>query len=102
MIDPATSNDNRNSTEKTYNVECIHKLFEERVVEFPNNAAVSLNGFKLSYAELNDKANNIAHLLIRLGVKPNDFVGIYAERSFELIAGMLGILKTGAAYVPLS
>ena len=92
----------RNNTERKYQLKCIHTLFEEQVIAYPDNIAVSFEGRTLSYEELNKRANNLAHIIIGLGTKANDFVGIYAERSLELIVGIIGILKSGAAYVPLS
>ncbi|MBW4630833.1 MAG: amino acid adenylation domain-containing protein [Iphinoe sp. HA4291-MV1] len=80
---------------------CIHKLFEEQAEQTPNNIAVIFSDEKLTYRELNQSANQIAHYLQRLGVKPDVLVGICVERSLEMIVGILGILKAGGAYVPL-
>lgn len=80
---------------------CIHQLFEERVKRTPDNIAVAFENQKLTYRELNDRANQLAHYLQKLGVKPEVMVGICVERSLYTIVGILGILKAGGAYVPL-
>ena len=80
---------------------CIHSLFEEQVERTPDAVAVVFEGQQLTYRELNHRANQLAHYLQKLGVKPNMLVGICTERSFEMVVGLLGILKAGGAYVPL-
>jgi amino acid adenylation domain-containing protein/non-ribosomal peptide synthase protein (TIGR01720 family) len=80
---------------------CIHKLFEAQVEKTPNNIAVVSNEQKLTYQELNHRANKIARYLQSKGVRPDVLVGICVERSWEMIVGLLGILKAGGAYVPL-
>ena len=80
---------------------CIHELFEEQSSLNPEKLAVVCSGEKLSYSQLNHRANQVAHYLQRLGVKPNIRVGLYVERSLEMVVGLLGILKAGGAYVPL-
>jgi amino acid adenylation domain-containing protein len=80
---------------------CIHEIFEEQVRKTPAATAVVYEGTSLSYGELNRQANKLAHHLRELGVRPDMRVAIYAERSLELIVGLLGILKAGGAYVPL-
>ncbi|MBW4500881.1 MAG: amino acid adenylation domain-containing protein [Scytonema hyalinum WJT4-NPBG1] len=80
---------------------CIHQLFEEQVQRTPNNIAVAFENQQLTYAELNARANQLAHYLQRVGVEPDVLVGICVERSVEMLVGILGILKAGAAYVPL-
>ncbi|HEY6922355.1 MAG TPA: amino acid adenylation domain-containing protein, partial [Steroidobacteraceae bacterium] len=76
-------------------------LFETRVAAQPGALAVQCEGRSLTYQELNDQANKVAHRLIGLGVRPDDTVALCVERSLELVVGVLGILKSGAAYVPL-
>jgi amino acid adenylation domain-containing protein/non-ribosomal peptide synthase protein (TIGR01720 family) len=80
---------------------CLHQLFEQQTTEQPLALAVVYEDQQLTYAELNTRANQLAHHLRQLGVQTGDLVGIYLERSTHLIVGMLGILKAGAAYLPL-
>jgi amino acid adenylation domain-containing protein/FkbM family methyltransferase len=80
---------------------CIHELFEEQVKRSPGAVAVVFEERRLTYRELNRKANQVAHYLRKQGVGPEVLVGICVERSLEMIAGILGILKAGGAYVPL-
>ncbi|MGA3706678.1 amino acid adenylation domain-containing protein, partial [Ralstonia nicotianae] len=79
----------------------IHGLFEAQVRRTPEAIAVEHEGRQVSYAELNARANRVAHALIGLGVGPDARVGLCAERSVELVIGLLGILKAGGGYVPL-
>jgi amino acid adenylation domain-containing protein len=80
---------------------CLHQLFEARVERTPGAAAVVFEGEELTFAELNARANRLAHHLRALGVGPDVRVGICAERSLEMMVGLLGVLKAGGAYVPL-
>ncbi|MCA2581201.1 condensation domain-containing protein, partial [Microcystis sp. M39BS1] len=80
---------------------CIHQLFEEQVKRTPDAVAVVCSEQKLTYNELNCRANQLAHYLQKLGVKPDELVGICLERSFDMIVGLLAILKVGGAYVPI-
>jgi natural product biosynthesis luciferase-like monooxygenase protein len=80
---------------------CIHYAIERQVEFDPKRIAVIFECEELSYAELNKRANSLAHRLIRLNVRPEDRVGIYLERCPEMVIAVLGILKAGAAYVPL-
>ena len=80
---------------------CIHERFEEQVERTPDDIAVVFEGHRLTYQELNARANQLAHHLIDLGIGPDNFVGIRVERSLEMVVGLLGILKAGGAYVPL-
>ncbi|PHM36580.1 non-ribosomal peptide synthetase [Xenorhabdus innexi] len=79
----------------------IHQLFEAQVLQRPDAIAVSYEGRTLSYRELNCHANRLAHHLLALGIRPDEPVAICAERSPELIIGLLAILKAGGAYLPL-
>ncbi|MCP9294068.1 MAG: amino acid adenylation domain-containing protein [Planktothrix agardhii LY1] len=92
-----------NDTGKAYPDEkCIHQLFEEQVERTPNHVAVVFENESLTYRELNNRANQLAHYLCQnYQIKPDTLVGICVERSLEMIIGILGILKAGAAYLPL-
>ncbi|OLT58218.1 non-ribosomal peptide synthetase [Moorena bouillonii] len=91
-----------NNTKTDYpNNKCIRQLFEEQVEKTPDAAAVVFEQQKLTYSELNSKANQLAHYLQKLGVVPDTLVGICVERSVEMVVGILAILKAGGAYVPL-
>lgn len=90
-----------NKTESDYPDCCIHQLFEAQVEKTPDAIAVEFSAASLTYRELNQRANQLAHHLQRLGVVPNQFVGLCVDRSLDMIVGMLGILKAGGAYVPL-
>ena len=80
---------------------CIHQLFEDQVRRTPRNIAVAFEEQQLTYAELNARANRLAHHLQALGVGPEVPVAICMGRCPELVVGLLGILKAGGAYVPL-
>lgn len=80
---------------------CVHQLFEEQVAKTPDAIALVFEDQQLSYQALNAKANQLAHYLQTMGVKPDNLVAICMERSFDLVIGLLAILKAGAAYVPL-
>ncbi|MCW2919927.1 MAG: amino acid adenylation domain protein [Actinomycetia bacterium] len=80
---------------------CIHALFEEQASLEPDRAAVVAGRAQLSYGELNEQANQVAHRLRHSGVTTGMTVGLLGERSVDLLVGLLGILKAGAAYVPL-
>lgn len=79
----------------------VHQLFEEQVARTPGAMATSYAGSELTYAELNARANQLAHYLRKLGVGPESQVGVCMERSLELVTGLVATLKAGAAYVPL-
>ncbi len=81
--------------------QCIHQLFETQVEKTPDDVAVVFENQQLTYRELNAKANQLARYLQALGVGPEILVGICAERSIEMIVGLIGILKAGGAYIPL-
>lgn len=82
-------------------VGCFHQLFERQVERSPGSPAVVFEDQTLSYAELDQRANQLAHYLVELGVGPDVLVGVYVERSLEMLVAVLGILKAGGAYVPL-
>jgi amino acid adenylation domain-containing protein len=80
---------------------CIHQLFEVQAKRRPGAAAVIFEGLRLTYGELNQRANQLAHYLRHLGVGPEDLVGIHVERSLEMVVSILAVLKAGGAYVAL-
>jgi amino acid adenylation domain-containing protein len=80
---------------------CIQQLFEAQVEYDPEATAIVFAKQRVTYGELNRRANQLAHYLQSLEVGPDTLVGICAERSIEMIVGILGILKAGGAYVPL-
>ena len=91
-----------NKTERPYpQDQCVHQLFEEQVERTPDAVAAVFENEQLTYAELNRRANAVAARLKGLGVGPDARVGICIGRSLEMIVGLFGILKAGAAYVPL-
>ena len=91
-----------NDTQTNYREDkCIHSLFEEQVIKTPQSIAVVFEDESLTYQQLNEQANQLAHYLKTLGVKPEVIVGICVERSVKMIVGLLAILKAGGAYVPL-
>jgi amino acid adenylation domain-containing protein len=90
-----------NTTTEYPQDKCIHQLFEEQVEKTPDSVAVVFENQQLTYRELNQQANQLAHHLQTLGVRPEVLVGICVERSLEMVVGLLGILKAGGAYVPL-
>ncbi|MCB8765706.1 amino acid adenylation domain-containing protein [Planktothrix agardhii 1029] len=92
-----------NDTDTAYpDKKCIHQLFEEQVERTPDAVAVVFENESLTYGELNNRANQLAHYLCQnYQIKPDTLVGICVERSLEMIIGILGILKAGAAYLPL-
>ncbi|MCP4660016.1 MAG: AMP-binding protein, partial [bacterium] len=79
----------------------VHELFEAQVARSPEAAAVIRDGRELSYGELERRASGVARRLVELGVGPETVVGLWAERSFGMLEGMLGILKAGGIYLPL-
>ena len=90
-----------NQTVVPYPAKCVHQLFEEQVKRTPHNPALRFRDQIFTYQELNVRANQLAHFLRRRGVGPNVAVGLFVERSAEMIIGLLGILKAGGCYVPL-
>ncbi|HKF97326.1 MAG TPA: amino acid adenylation domain-containing protein, partial [Steroidobacteraceae bacterium] len=80
---------------------CLHERFERQVERTPEAVALVYEGQQLSYAELNRRANRLAHRLRELGVRSDQLVGLRTERSLEMVIGLVGILKSGGAYLPL-
>ncbi|MCY8372394.1 non-ribosomal peptide synthase/polyketide synthase, partial [Bacillus haynesii] len=79
----------------------IHQLFEEQAERTPGHTAVVFENEELSYKALNERSNQLAGLLREKGVKPDMIVGVMAERSVEMIVGMMAVLKAGGAYLPI-
>jgi amino acid adenylation domain-containing protein len=80
---------------------CVHELFEQQVAKTPDAIAVVFEDASMCYAELNRRANQLAHYLREMGVKPDSRVAICLERSFEMVVAPLAVFKAGGAYVPL-
>jgi natural product biosynthesis luciferase-like monooxygenase protein len=81
--------------------QCIHHLFEQQVARSPNAIALAFEEQQLTYRELNEQANQLAHYLRLQGVGPDVLVGLQMERSIDMMVGLLGIHKAGGAYLPL-
>ena len=91
-----------NDTNRVWRDElCLHQLIEEQASRTPEAVAVSFDGRELTCRELDRRANRLAHRLRRLGVGPESLVGVAAERSLEMVVGLLATLKAGGAYLPL-
>ena len=91
-----------NATATHYPKDCLlHEMFEAQAARAPDAIAVVCGEEALTYAELNARANQLAHYLCGLGVGAEAIVGLCVERSLEMIIGILGILKAGGAYLPL-
>ena len=80
---------------------CVHELFEAQVEQTPNAVAVVFEDRHLTYRELNNRSNHVAHYLRKLGVGPGVLVGLCMDQSLERIVGLFGVLKAGGAYVPI-
>ncbi|MDK1314050.1 non-ribosomal peptide synthetase [Pseudoalteromonas ardens] len=79
----------------------VHRAFEQQAALMPDKVAVTIGTEQMTYQALDEASNRLAHYLISQGVKPNSIVGLCMERSLGLMVGLLGILKAGAAYLPL-
>lgn len=91
-----------NSTNSEYPKDLYtHNLFEAAVKKFPDKTAVDFNNKKITYSELNERSNKLAHYLNDLGVGQDSLVGLFVERSIDMVVGLLGIMKAGSAYVPM-
>ncbi len=91
-----------NNTRVAYEMdESIHQMFERQAEKTPYDTAMIFDGQRLSYAELNARANQLAHYLRWLGVGPQTYVGICVERSLQTIIGLLGVMKAGGVYIAL-
>ncbi|OED36479.1 hypothetical protein AB833_26790 [Chromatiales bacterium (ex Bugula neritina AB1)] len=90
-----------NNTDSPLNPLTIHRAFEQRVDKHPDSTALVYQDTSISYRELNARANHVARYLTTQGIKPGDLVGVLCDRDINLIIYLFGVLKTGAAYVPL-
>ncbi|MBA2672822.1 non-ribosomal peptide synthase/polyketide synthase, partial [Ramlibacter sp.] len=90
-----------NATQAPYPPDVVHRLVEEQARRSPNAVALAYGQEQLTYAQLNARANQLAHHLVQLGVGPERLVGICMERSLQMVVGLLAVLKAGGAYVPL-
>ena len=90
-----------NDTRAEFPRVCMHQLFEEQAARTPEATAVNYEGERLGYAELNQRANQLAHFLRSAGVGPDVTVGVMMERTPSMVVSILGVLKAGGAYVPL-
>jgi amino acid adenylation domain-containing protein len=79
----------------------VHHLFEAQAAEIPDGIALLFQDEEISYQALNNRANQLAHYLIKAGVRPGDPVTVFIERSVEMFVGILGVLKAGGVYVPM-
>ncbi|MEE4000847.1 non-ribosomal peptide synthetase [Tenacibaculum sp. FZY0031] len=92
---------NEQPKEQTYTKK-LNKLFEEQVSKSPKALAIKYKESELTYEELNAKANQLANYLLKQGLRSNEMVGVYLDRSIETMIGLLGILKAGGTYLPMS
>jgi non-ribosomal peptide synthetase component F len=91
-----------NDTARDYPTEtCLHELIEAQVKRTPDAVALIFENEALTYRELNGRANQLAHCLRKVGVGPDTVVGVFAERSVEMVAGLLATIKAGGAYLPI-
>jgi amino acid adenylation domain-containing protein len=91
-----------NDTKTDYAKEnCIHELFEAQVEKTPDAIAITFENHQVTYRGLNQRANQLAHYLRRRGVRPDDLVSLFMERSPEMVIAILGVLKAGGAYLPI-
>jgi non-ribosomal peptide synthetase component F len=79
----------------------VHRWFEAQAEANPEAIAVACDDVEISYGELNRRANQVAHELVRFGVRPDSLVGICLDRSPRMVVALLAVLKAGGAYVPL-
>ncbi len=90
-----------NDTRVEYPATCAHRLYEQQAVLHPDATAIVYGDQRLSYRELNERANQVAHYLRKRGIGPDVLVGVCLERCPELVIALLGVWKAGGAYVPL-
>ena len=96
-----TEYDKYNNTDESFDIKTLHELFMESASKFPDNIAVIEGENKITYRELDEKSNQVARHLIKVGAKNNELIAIYVPRKLTTIINILGILKAGCAYVPI-
>ena len=101
MNQELTLNEKASTRQSNRPQQCIPEVFELQVKKTPKGVAVTCNDEKLTYQELNERANQLAHHLRALGIKPETPVALYLERSPNMVIAILGVLKAGGAYVPI-
>ena len=84
-----------------FSLHCLHTWFENQAAEHAMSTAVVCSGQSLTYQELNEQANRLAHHLIAFGVRSGDIVGLALPRDINLVPSLIGVLKSGAAYAPI-
>lgn len=90
-----------NQTELPYDAKTVSELFEDQVIKTPNSTAIIFGDKELTYCELNQRANQLARYIRSQGMTRNSIIGLLINRSLEMVIGILGILKAGAAYLPI-
>ncbi|PYV65120.1 MAG: non-ribosomal peptide synthetase, partial [Acidobacteria bacterium] len=90
-----------NDTAADFPAVCIHDLFQQQTIKSPDSVAVRFGNLSMTYAELNHRSNQLANYLRGRGVSAETLIGLYLDRSLDMMVALLGILKAGAAYVPL-
>src|SRR5438309_4158999 len=90
-----------NGAELPINPKCLHQLIEEQAARTPDKVAAVFGSESLTYRQLNEHANQLAHFLRKRGVGPEVLVAVLTERSLKMLVGLIAVLKAGGAYVPL-
>lgn len=90
-----------NDTKAPYSEVAIHRLFERHAAAYPGDTAIVTDSARITYGELNERANRLAALLRRIGVGPGGYAAVLTERSAEMVVAVLAVMKAGGAYVPL-
>lgn len=90
-----------NQTEKEYPATTLYEWITKQVEKTPDNLAATFEDKSITYRELHQQSNQVAHLLSKVGIKPNEFVALILNRSIDMIIGQLGVLKAGGAYIPI-
>ena len=94
-------NDVNNTYEKYPEEKCFHHLFEEVALKYPQKEAILFDNKSITYQKLNEKSNQLARYIKNKQIGENDFVGVFLDRSIEMVVSLIAVMKTGAAYIPL-